>query len=98
MGKLKEIPTLWNPADLGKGGLSRRRRNMLLFLFCFVSEEGNRVGESQFDEPQSQEAARSAIKGVKYVLPEDEMPTILEECQSWKNRLCVWLCLILFGF
>ena len=41
--KLKQIPTLWNPADLGTKGLSRRRHNMLLYLFGFVDEKGGEL-------------------------------------------------------
>ena len=45
---LKQIPTMWNPADLGTKGLNRRRHNMLLYLFGFVDEKGERVGELEY--------------------------------------------------
>ncbi len=47
---LKQIPTMWNPADLGTKGLNRRRHNMLLYLFGFVDEKGERVGELEYQE------------------------------------------------
>ena len=68
---LKQIPTMWNPADLGTKGLNRRRHNMLLYLFGFVDEKGERVGELEYQEHKFQEASKSIIKGVKHELPED---------------------------
>ena len=68
---LKQIPTMWNPADLGTKGLNRRRHNMLLYLFGFVDEKGDRVGELDCREHKLQEASKSTIKRVKHKLPED---------------------------
>ena len=68
---LKQIPTMWNPADLGTKGLNRRRHNMLLYLFGFVDEKGERVGELEYQEHKFQEASKSIIKRVKHELPED---------------------------
>ena len=47
---LKQIPTMWNPADLGTKGLNRRRHNMLLYLFGFVDEKGEWVGELEYQD------------------------------------------------
>ena len=67
--KLKQIPTMWNPADLGTKGLTKRRHNMLLYLFGFVDERGEHVGDVEFHELKLQEASKNAIKKVKLVLP-----------------------------
>ena len=68
---LKQIPTMWNPADLGTKGLNRRRHNMLLYLFGFVDEKGERVGELEYQEHKFQEASKSIIKRVNDELTED---------------------------
>ena len=62
---------MWNPADLGTKGLNRRRHNMLLYLFGFVDEKGERVGELEYQEHKFQEAPKSITKRVKHELPED---------------------------
>ena len=64
---LNQIPIMWNPADLGTKGLNRRRHNMLLYLFGFVDEKGERVGELEYQEHKFQEASKSIIKRVKHV-------------------------------
>ena len=43
---------------------------MLLFLFGFVDEKGERVGEVENHEQRLHEASKNAIKRVKLVLPE----------------------------
>ena len=62
---------MWNPADLGTKGLNRRRHNMLLYLFGFVDEKGERVGELEYQEHKFQEASMCIIKRVKHELPGD---------------------------
>jgi len=69
--KLKQIPTMWNPADSGTKGLNKRRHNMLRYLFGFVDEQGEHVGSVEFYDEKLQEASRNAIKKVKLVLPSD---------------------------
>ena len=69
--KLKQIPTLWNPADLGTKGLSRKRHNLLLYLFGFVDEKGEKIGEVEYHETKLEETTKNAIKRAKLVIPGD---------------------------
>ena len=68
---IRQITTMFNPADLGTKGLSRRRHNLLLYLFGFVDEKSEGVGEAEYREHDLLEKTMQAIKRVKLTFPEE---------------------------
>ena len=58
-----------DPADLGAKGLSTKRHNLLLYLFGFVEEKSERVGEAEYRGHDLQEKTKQAIKRVKLTFP-----------------------------